>query len=92
MANSNAKARALKGNAKFTFKDHEYEVQAEALDDIEVFELFEDEKYMTAVKKVLGKEEFETFKDNNRNEQGRVSMEVFTEFVETMFEALNLGN
>ena len=91
MAN-NAKVRALGGKQKFEFNEDEYTVDGAALDDVEVFELFEEEKFMTAVKRILGVDEFTRFKENNRDENGRVSMEVFGDFVEKMFAEFNLGN
>lgn len=91
MTNKN-KARALSEDTTFEFNGTEYTVLAGALDDVEVFEMFEDEKYMGAVKRMLGEEEFSAFKDNNRNEAGRVPMQVFSDFVEVMFKELNLGN
>lgn len=92
MANNQQKMRALGGKQTFKFNEEEYTVDGQALDDVEVFEMFEEDKFMSAVKKILGAEEFNRFKDNNRNENGRVPMEVFGEFVEAMFSEFNLGN
>lgn len=92
MANTNAKARALEGKHTFTFNEKDYTVDSKALDDVEVFEMFEEDKFMSAVKKILGAEQFSAFKENNRQEDGRIPMELFGEFVEKMFEEFNLGN
>jgi len=92
MANNQQKARALEGEHTFEFNGEDYTVDAKALDDVEVFEMFEEDKFMSAVKKILGATEFTRFKDNNRQDDGRIPMELFGEFVEKMFSEFNLGN
>ena len=91
MANNN-KARALEGTHEFKFNGDNYIVDGKALDDVEVFEMFEEDKFMSAVKKILGVDQFVAFKDNNRQDDGRIPMEVFGDFVETMFEEFDLKN
>jgi hypothetical protein len=68
----------------FEYEGREYNVSSSALDDVEILELLEDEKYISVVRRILGKEQWETFKDSVREADGRVpsaSLEGFLKVV-----------
>lgn len=67
-----------------------YEVPADALDDVELVEYIEDEKYITAIRNLIGPDQWARFKDSARNEHGKVPVETFQLFIEKVFD--QLGN
>jgi hypothetical protein len=76
------------------FGDHEYVIPAAAFDDIEIVEQLEDENHILAVRQILGKDQWNRWKANERNpETGRVPATRAKEFLEVLFESLGaLGN
>lgn len=89
MANkATAKTEAMAEDVTVNFNGQDYTVLASAMDNIEILEFIEDEQYFRAIRATLGVDSWKRFKDSNRDEQGRVTAEVFQEFVEAVFGAL----
>lgn len=78
-------------DATFEFGGRTYTVDADAIDNLELFEFIEEEKYLSAAKGFLGKEQWDAFKDDHRNEKGRVPMEPVEGFLEALMGAVG-GN
>ena len=76
----------------FTHNGHEYSIPADAMDDVEIVEMLEDEKTVTVVRQILGKEQWDAWKDRNRGPSGRISAAVAEKFLTEMFEAMKAGN
>lgn len=68
----------------------EYTIAANALNNVELAEYMEEEKFFAAVKLVLGKDQWTAWKDSVRDDEGIVSVEDFQNFIEVVFG--NTGN
>ena len=86
-----AKSEAKSEDISVDFDGYTYTLPREVMDDIEVFERIEDEKYITAVRQVLGPDQWQHFKDSHRNESGRVSPDAFEQFLDSLMGAMG-GN
>lgn len=89
------KAEAAEKEAQpivFEFGGKRYEIESDAANDLELYEAMEDDKYLTAIRGFLGREQWDEFKDAHRNEKGRVPMEPVEEFLNTLMEAVGEGN
>ena len=76
----------------FEWGGHTYTVPAEAFDDTEVVELYEDGKVISAVRQILGGEQWSDWKDRNRNTSGRVPAALLEEFLAALFASAGQGN
>lgn len=76
----------------FAFGDEEYTISPERLNDLELFEAIEEERYITATKGFLGAEQWRAFKDANRTADGRVPMESLEGLLSAMMKAVGSGN
>ena len=79
----------VKGETKSGFK---FELDDEAIDDIEFVELLaESEETATALPKIakiaLGEKQYKALKDHLRNEKGRVPLQVIGDTLEEIFES-----
>lgn len=79
-------------DASFEYHGRTYMVTSEAANDLELFEAVEDGKEMTAVRSVLGAEQWQAFKDDHRTDTGRVPLEPVEGFIHALMGALGLGN
>ena len=71
--------------------DHEgrtYTITADAIDDLELFEMIEDGKQLTALRRFLGAEQWSAFKDSVRGDSGKVRMSDAEDFLNKLMEAL----
>lgn len=75
----------------YTFEDVSYTLRKDAIEDLEVLELIEDEKHLSAVRKILGVEQWDRYKDAHRDESGRVRPDTFEGFLNGLFQRLNAG-
>lgn len=73
-------------------KPVEYVIPADAFDDVEILELLEDEKHLSVVRQILGREQWGEWKDRHRGPGGRVSSEAIEPFLKALFEAAGQGN
>jgi hypothetical protein len=71
---------------------HEYVVAGENLDDAELLEFFTDENFIGALRKMLGPTGWAAYKDNARNESGRVTASGAAEFLNHILEEVKRGN
>lgn len=99
MATNTAATRARKAEATGKFEDvtfthggNEYTVRGESLNNLELFEAIEDEKYLTATRGFLGREQWDAFKDSVRTDDGRVPMEPLEDFLADLMKAVGQGN
>lgn len=86
-----AKAEAKRQSIDFSFGGVEYSITREDADDVELYELVEEGKYILATRGYLGQEQWDRFKDANRNAAGKVSMQTFNDFLDAAMEAIG-GN
>lgn len=70
----------------------EYVIPADAFDDVEIVELLEDEKNISVLRQILGKEQWDLWKDRSRGATGRVSSATAMSFLQAMFAAVGQGN
>ena len=66
---------------QFTFRGVTYHINREDVDDLELFELIEDNKSITACRQILGPERWKQFKESARGENGRVTMDTMNQFL-----------
>jgi hypothetical protein len=71
---------------------HEYLISGEALDDAELLEYFTDENFIGALRSMLGVEQWKAYKENERNDAGRVTASGAAEFLGHALEAVKRGN
>ena len=92
-----AKARkdeALEAVADLEF-EHDcttYHIARENLDNLELFEDIEDQRYISATRGFIGRDQWSQFKDKYRTEDGRVPMEHLEGFLSALMEAVGRGN
>ena len=94
--NTAASNKARKAEAKpekatpttFEYGEETYTVAPEALDNVELFEAVEDQKYLTAARGFVGREQWDAFKNANRTEDGRVPMEHAEAFLKALMDAV----
>lgn len=101
-ANKRAAAAARKAEAgaprlpqaiTFEYDGETYTIDEDAVDNLELFEAIEDEKYLTAARGFVGRDQWQRFKDRYRDPvTGRVPMEPVQGFLQTMMEAIGQGN
>lgn len=72
------------------FLGQTYVIEGADVDDLELFELIEDGKGITAVRQILGPERWAAFKANQRakNAQGKITMEVFNDFLQALMDSI----
>lgn len=95
-----AASRARKAEAKpdedvalrFEIAGNAYVVDRAAVTDVEFFEACEDGKEITAIRTVLGVEQWQRLKDSIRDADGRVPAERLEPFLDAMLDAAGLGN
>ena len=75
----------------FTFRDVTYTVPRNAMDDLEVLEALEDEKFITVIRKTIGDTQWKAYKESVRTADGRLPLTQsgFEEFLDTMMKALD---
>lgn len=71
----------------FTHGGNEYTLPTSAMDDVEILELLEDEKYLSVVRRVLGREQWDRFKDSERLDDGRVPAASLESFIKAVMGA-----
>ena len=76
-----AKADVAATKSAFDWRGTEYTVDPELIDDLEFFEALETNMFATAVRKMLG-EQYDKFKDQVREAEGRVSLDTTKAFLE----------
>jgi hypothetical protein len=81
-------AKEEDGFVTFEYNGVEYKVASNAMDNLELFEAVEDEKFLTAARGFVGKEQWEKFKDSHRTPDGRVPMEPVEGFLEALMAAI----
>lgn len=72
------------------FNGQTYDITRSRMDNLEIFELVEDNKAISASREFLGPEQWSRFKEKNRVD-GRVSMTTFNEFLDSIMKAVG-GN
>ena|SRR5690349_6535581 len=82
-----AKAEAKLASLTVTFEGQKYTIPRENVDDLELFEALEDNKYISATRGFLGQEQWDAFKDAHRID-GRVPMSTMNEFLDALMASL----
>lgn len=87
-----AEAAGDAGTTSFVFRGAEYTVANDCLDDLDVMESFEDGRYISGIRTVLGDEQYAAFKAKIKAESadGRIRLTADLEpFIEEMFSSVN---
>lgn len=101
MATAKSNVTALKNEAKpleerepvsFEYDGETYTIDPANVDNLELFEAVEDEKYLTAARGFVGKDQWNKFKDTHRDAEGRVPMAPVEGFLQALMEAVGQGN
>jgi hypothetical protein len=71
---------------------HDYLIAGENLDDAELLEHFTDGNPIGALRIMLGAEGWASYKENSRNEAGRVTASGATEFLDYALAEMKRGN
>ena len=81
----------VKTTTTFTFRGVTYTVPRNAMDDLEVLEALEEDKFITVIRKTIGDAQWKTFKDTSRTADGRLPLTEsgFEEFLDAMMKALD---
>ena len=69
-----------------------YEITSESGTDVEIYELIEDEHWITATRQLLGREHWQRWKDSQRSPDGRVPMERLNLFLDYAMKEIGQGN
>lgn len=83
---------ALAQDVEFEYEGQTYTIEADRLNNLELFEAIEDEKYLQATRGFLGDAQWAEFKDSQRLPDGRVPMECLEGFLAEMVKAIGQGN
>ncbi|HET6154362.1 MAG TPA: hypothetical protein VFE15_15565 [Marmoricola sp.] len=86
-----AKAEAKDAPIEFDHEGVHYALTRDDANNLEFFELVEDDNMLRAVRLLLGPEQWTAFKESLRGEDGRVPLTVFDPFVSKVLEAIG-GN
>lgn len=71
----------------FTHNGTKYTIPAEAINDLEVMENLEDEKYISVARQVLGRQQWARFKELHRGENGRIKATELDSMLEAIWGA-----
>lgn len=71
---------------------HEYVISGEAMDDAELLEYFTDENFVGALRIMLGPAGWNAYKDNARNDAGKVTASGAAEFLNHVLTEVKRGN
>lgn len=94
-AKRRAEADAEGNGPKFyelDFDGQHYVIESEAANDLELYEHLENEHYLQALRGFLGDDQWQQFKESQRNDAGRVPMDRFEDFLNACMEAIGAGN
>lgn len=84
------KSEVQQDTIEFTYEETTYTVEADAMNNLEVLEMVEDEKYLAVTRLLIGEDGYKAFKEASRNEKGRVPLESFEGFLQALFDALQV--
>lgn len=85
-----AKSEAKGKDTTVIYGEREYIIPSDALDNVEILEWIEDEKYIKAIRAILGKDQWNVFKEDVRDPKGHVPVSEFEPFITEIFT--RLGN
>lgn len=71
---------------------HEYLIEAENLDDAELLEYFTDDNFIGALRIMLGREQWNAYKEHSRLASGRVTASGAAEFLNHILAEVKRGN
>jgi hypothetical protein len=71
---------------------HEYLIAAENLDDAELLEYFTDENFVGALRIMLGRDQWNAYKESARLDSGRVTASGAAEFLNHILAEVKRGN
>jgi hypothetical protein len=76
----------------FTHEGVEYIIDPAFRDDVEILEDIEEEREVKAVRRIIGDDQWDEWKEAHRGENGRVKVTDATPFIKALFEELGAGN
>lgn len=85
-------AKGLPVSLTIPFDGIDYTVTRAAASDVELYELLEDDKYVSALRGFLGAEQWNRFKDTHRDTDGRVPMDDLERFLQKLMDRVGAGS
>lgn len=76
----------------FEYEGETYVIDGGFVDDLEILEHLEDEENIKALRKILGKQQWNDWKDRNRNDKGRIPSAPVIPFLRKLFDEVQAGN
>lgn len=87
-----AEATLPEGPIEFDFREQHYVIDPGFRDDVEILEDIEDENMVRVVRRILGDKVWDQWKEANRGDNGRISVQIAKDFISELFEELGQGN
>lgn len=73
----------------FEHKGVEYTMRGDTMEDVEILEAMEDERYITAIRSIVGNAAWARFKESVRTPEGRVLASELEEFLQKVMGELD---
>lgn len=83
-----AKAEALGQYIEVEHNGITYQIDRDNADNLELMEFIEDQQYIKATRGYIGDDQWQKFKDANRDEKGRVRSSDFEPFLQAVMDAI----
>ena len=87
-----AEAADAPATVEFEHDGETYVIERANMNNLELFEAIEDERFITATRGFIGREQWAQFKDKYRTEDGNVPIESLEGFLQALMEAVGQGN
>ena len=87
-----AKAEAKSQDIALTFDGVKYLIERDNADNLELMEFVEDERYVSAIRGFIGLDQWKRWKDDHRDERGRVTKAEFERFLNAVMAAIGGGS
>lgn len=82
------KAEAAGESVSFDYDGLTYTIDRGNVDNLELMEFVEDEKYLSAIRGYLGPDQWVKWKDAHRDDKGRVKSEHFEPFMQHVMDSI----
>ena len=86
-----AKAEAVDGPIEVEHNGVLYLIDRDNADNLELMEFVEDRQYIKAIRGYVGQDQWDRFKDANRDDKGRVRSADFEPFLQAVMDAIGGG-
>jgi len=83
-----AKAEAKGEDVKFDHEGVHYVIDRDNVNNLELMEFVDDEKWIPAIRGYIGRDQWVKFKNANRDDKGRVDADAFEPFMTAVMAAI----